>query len=97
MRGGGIGGFRGFDGGEEVIEFRSSVVRPGVDLIVLFAHKLIYIWGMSQLYFFQRNGPPPIHKKRHTAFLPAPSSLPLATRQSRYSAIISSNKKDPSR
>ena len=30
-------GFGGFDGGEEVIEFRSSVVRPGVNLIVLFA------------------------------------------------------------
>ena len=37
MRGGGTGGFGGFDGGEEVIEFFSSVVRPGVDLIVLFA------------------------------------------------------------
>ena len=37
MRGGRTRGFGGFDGGEEVIEFRLSVVRPGVNLIVLFA------------------------------------------------------------
>ena len=37
MRGGGIGGFGGLDSREEVIEFRSSVVRPSVDPIVLLA------------------------------------------------------------
>ena len=37
VRGGVTGGFRGFDGREEVIEFRSSVVTFGLDRIALFA------------------------------------------------------------